>query len=256
MKLTNIAVKSISLALITAFTIVEIINKETTVFYIIYLFWFDEFIRTVFDRVAYRFKKENIENPIQFQQMVHDSLRRQVAAINKLTANGMYFWDYGNAFLLEAKRAEAKVTRPDGTFSYPSYIQDIMGPLFFDWRALDSLPEPRAETPQQGQQHEGQDDVPDQVSKLGQHVGESTTTSNHEAEAQPLGPLHANLEQRNVGQHAANEQADKTEPSGPCIAVVAALSGDKRLFAVVVLIRAVRSAAAKTGAHCSPCLVE
>ena len=68
MKLTTIAVKCISLALITAFTIVEIINKETTVFYIIYLFWFDEFIRTVFDRVAYRFKKENIENPIQFQQ--------------------------------------------------------------------------------------------------------------------------------------------------------------------------------------------
>ena len=73
------------------------------------------------------------ENPELFQEKVHESLRRQVKAINKLAGNGMYFWDYGNAFLLEAKRAQAAVTHPDGSFTYPSYVQDIMGPLFFDY---------------------------------------------------------------------------------------------------------------------------
>ena len=73
------------------------------------------------------------ENPELFQKKVYESLRRQVHAINKLSGNGMYFWDYGNAFLLEAKRAEADVTKPDGSFTYPSYVQDIMGPLFFDY---------------------------------------------------------------------------------------------------------------------------
>jgi len=73
------------------------------------------------------------ENPALFQEKVYESLRRQVKAINKLSGNGMYFWDYGNAFLLEAKRAEAEVTKPDGSFTYPSYVQDIMGPLFFDY---------------------------------------------------------------------------------------------------------------------------
>ena len=73
------------------------------------------------------------ENPELFQEKVYESLRRQVKAINKLSGNGMYFWDYGNAFLLEAKRANAVVTNPDGSFTYPSYVQDIMGPLFFDY---------------------------------------------------------------------------------------------------------------------------
>lgn len=73
------------------------------------------------------------ENPELFQEKVYESLRRQVNAINKLSGNGMYFWDYGNAFLLEAKRAQAAVTRPDESFIYPSYVQDIMGPLFFDY---------------------------------------------------------------------------------------------------------------------------
>ncbi|HEX7584910.1 MAG TPA: urocanate hydratase [Prolixibacteraceae bacterium] len=73
------------------------------------------------------------ENPELFQENVHESLRRQVNAINKLSGNGMYFWDYGNAFLLEAKRAEAEVINADGSFTYPSYVQDIMGPLFFDY---------------------------------------------------------------------------------------------------------------------------
>lgn len=73
------------------------------------------------------------EDPDLFKQKVHESLRRQVAAINKLTARGMYFFDYGNAFLLESGRAGADVFRADGLFSYPSYVQDIMGPMCFDY---------------------------------------------------------------------------------------------------------------------------
>ncbi len=72
-------------------------------------------------------------NPQLFQEKVHESLRRQVLAINQLAQKGMYFWDYGNAFLLEAKRANAAVIKADGNFIYPSYVQDIMGPLFFDY---------------------------------------------------------------------------------------------------------------------------
>jgi urocanate hydratase len=73
------------------------------------------------------------ENPAEFKEKVYQSLRRQVNAINKLTANGMYFWDYGNAFLLEASRAGAEIYDQRGEFCYPSYVQDIMGPLFFDY---------------------------------------------------------------------------------------------------------------------------
>jgi urocanate hydratase len=73
------------------------------------------------------------ENPVLFQEKVYESLCRQVNAINQLSAKGMYFWDYGNAFLLESKRAGATITNTDGSFSYPSYVQDIMGPLFFDY---------------------------------------------------------------------------------------------------------------------------
>ncbi|MDE5959801.1 MAG: urocanate hydratase, partial [Muribaculaceae bacterium] len=64
---------------------------------------------------------------------VYESLRRQVSAINRLAARGMYFFDYGNAFLLESGRAGADVMTADGSFRYPSYVQDIMGPLFFDY---------------------------------------------------------------------------------------------------------------------------
>lgn len=73
------------------------------------------------------------EAPEQFKEKVRASLRRQVDAINKLTAKGMYFFDYGNAFLLEASRAGADILRKDGKFRYPSYVQDIMGPMFFDY---------------------------------------------------------------------------------------------------------------------------
>lgn len=74
------------------------------------------------------------EDPARFKELVQASLRRQVAAINKLTARGMYFFDYGNAFLLESSRAGADIMSPDGRgFRYPSYVQDIMGPCFFDY---------------------------------------------------------------------------------------------------------------------------
>ncbi len=73
------------------------------------------------------------ENPAEFKRRVQESLRRQVAAINRLADRGMYFFDYGNAFLLESARAGADVTGADGRFRYPSYVQDIMGPLFFDY---------------------------------------------------------------------------------------------------------------------------
>ena len=74
-----------------------------------------------------------VSNPEKFKAEVESSLRRQIAAINKLSAKGMYFFDYGNAFLLESSRAGADVMKEDGTFRYPSYVQDIMGSMFFDY---------------------------------------------------------------------------------------------------------------------------
>lgn len=74
------------------------------------------------------------KNPQEFRKHVQDSLRRHAAAINHHTARGTYFFDYGNAFLLEASRAGADVMAPDGkSFRYPSYVQDIMGPMCFDY---------------------------------------------------------------------------------------------------------------------------
>lgn len=73
------------------------------------------------------------EEPERFREAVRASLRRHVAAINELAAKGMYFFDYGNAFLLESSRAGANILKADGTFRYPSYVQDIMGPLYFDY---------------------------------------------------------------------------------------------------------------------------
>ncbi len=71
--------------------------------------------------------------PEKFKKKVQESLRRHVAAINKLTAKGMYFFDYGNAFLLESSRSGADIMKKDGNFKYPSYVQDIMGPMCFDY---------------------------------------------------------------------------------------------------------------------------
>jgi len=73
-------------------------------------------------------------DPEGFKECVQESLRRQVAAIHVLHGRGMSFWDYGNAFLLEASRAGAPgINRPDGGFTYPSYVEDIMGPMCFDY---------------------------------------------------------------------------------------------------------------------------
>lgn len=117
--------------------------------------------------VGYSFQesKEMMANePERFKECVQESLRRQVAAINKLSGRGMYFFDYGNAFLLEASRAGADIFNPgmdassndtekSRKFRYPSYVQDIMGPLFFDygfgpyrWVCTSSNPEDLAYT--------------------------------------------------------------------------------------------------------------
>jgi urocanate hydratase len=94
--------------------------------------------------------------PELFKEKVQDSLRRQVAAINKHTAKGTYFFDYGNAFLLEASRAGADIMADNGIdFKYPSYVQDIMGPMCFDygfgpfrWVCASGNPEDLAKTDQ------------------------------------------------------------------------------------------------------------
>jgi urocanate hydratase len=93
-------------------------------------------------------------NPEQFKIEVQKTLRRHAAAINKHTAKGTYFFDYGNAFLLEASRAGADVMAPNGIdFRYPSYVQDIMGPMCFDygfgpfrWVCASGKPEDLAKT--------------------------------------------------------------------------------------------------------------
>ncbi|MCA9667342.1 MAG: urocanate hydratase [Myxococcales bacterium] len=72
------------------------------------------------------------EDPARFRDEVQASLRRHAAAVARLVERGMHFWDYGNAFLLEASRAGAPITRDDGSFIYPSYVEDIMGPICFD----------------------------------------------------------------------------------------------------------------------------
>jgi urocanate hydratase len=82
------------------------------------------------------FEESNLmmaKNPTEFKRRVQESLKRQVAAIHSLVSKGMYFFDYGNAFLLEASRAGADVMKANGDFKYPSYVQDILGPLCFDY---------------------------------------------------------------------------------------------------------------------------
>ncbi len=72
-------------------------------------------------------------DPDTFKKRVQETLVRHVKAVNTLSARGMYFWDYGNAFLLEAGRAGAEIFKEDGKYKYPSYVQDIMGPMCFDY---------------------------------------------------------------------------------------------------------------------------
>lgn len=73
------------------------------------------------------------DDPERFAEEVRKTLRRHAEAVNILSEQGMYFWDYGNAFLLEAGRAGADVLNTDGSFRYPSYVEDIMGPMCFDY---------------------------------------------------------------------------------------------------------------------------
>ena len=74
-----------------------------------------------------------VKNPDEFKKKIQETLIRHVSAINSMCYNGMYFFDYGNAFLLESKRAGADVLDNDGNFKYQSYVQDIMGPMCFDY---------------------------------------------------------------------------------------------------------------------------
>ena len=73
------------------------------------------------------------DEPERFAEEVRSTLRRHADAVHHMSKNGMYFWDYGNAFLLEASRAGADVLSDDGSFRYPSYVEDIMGPMCFDY---------------------------------------------------------------------------------------------------------------------------
>ncbi|MGN1234338.1 MAG: urocanate hydratase [Candidatus Cryptobacteroides sp.] len=106
--------------------------------------------------VGYSYEESKVmmaQEPQRFKECVQESLRRHAAAINRLAKDGMYFFDYGNAFLLEASRAGADVMGENGRFRYPSYVQDIMGPLFFDygfgpfrWVCMSEDPEDLAKT--------------------------------------------------------------------------------------------------------------
>ena len=73
------------------------------------------------------------DDPVLFKKEVRNSLQRHVDSINELSNRGTVFWDYGNAFLLEASRAGADVFEKDGSFRYPSYVENIMGPMCFDY---------------------------------------------------------------------------------------------------------------------------
>lgn len=82
------------------------------------------------------FEESNVmmaNEPEKFKKAVQETLRRHVAAVNKCVAKGTYFFDYGNAFLLESRRAGADILDEKGNFKYPSYVQDIMGPMCFDY---------------------------------------------------------------------------------------------------------------------------
>jgi urocanate hydratase len=86
--------------------------------------------------VGFTYEESNLmmaNEPAKFKQEIQSTLRRHAQAINNLHAKGMYFFDYGNAFLLEASRAGADIVNADGTFKYPSYVQDILGPMCFDY---------------------------------------------------------------------------------------------------------------------------
>ena len=86
--------------------------------------------------IGYSFEEANkliYENPEKFKNEVKSTLKKHVEIINKHVKKGTYFFDYGNAFLLEASKADADIIKEDGSFKYPSYVQDIMGPMCFDY---------------------------------------------------------------------------------------------------------------------------
>ncbi len=168
------------------------------------------------------------ENPAEFKRRVQESLRRQVAAINRLTERGMYFFDYGNAFLLESSRAGADICKPDGSFRYPSYVQDIMGPLFFDygfgpfrWVCSSGKPEDLEATDRiaarvlEEIRHEAPDDIKGQLDDNIHWIKEAG--ANHLVVGSQARILYADSEGRTKIALAFNEAIRRGEISAPVV---------------------------------------
>lgn len=173
-------------------------------------------------------KQMMAEEPELFKEKVQASLRRQVAAINKLAEKGMYFFDYGNAFLLQASRAHADILREDGKFRYPSYVQDIMGPLFFDygfgpfrWVCTSCNPQDLATTDRlaaevlEEMRHHVTDDIRGQLEDNLQWIREAG--KNHLVVGSQARILYADAEGRTKIALAFNEAIRKGEISAPIV---------------------------------------
>ena len=173
-------------------------------------------------------KQMMAEEPDLFKEKVQASLRRQVAAINKLAEKGMYFFDYGNAFLLQASRAHADILREDGKFRYPSYVQDIMGPLFFDygfgpfrWVCTSCNPQDLATTDRlaaevlEEMSHHVTDDIRGQLEDNLHWIREAG--KNHLVVGSQARILYADAEGRTKIALAFNEAIRKSEISAPIV---------------------------------------
>lgn len=173
-------------------------------------------------------KQMMAEEPELFKEKVQASLRRQVAAINKLAEKGMYFFDYGNAFLLQASRAHADILREDGKFRYPSYVQDIMGPLFFDygfgpfrWVCTSCNPQDLATTDRlaaevlEEMRHHVTDDIRGQLEDNLHWIREAG--KNHLVVGSQARILYADAEGRTKMALAFNEAIRKGEISAPIV---------------------------------------
>ena len=173
-------------------------------------------------------KQMMADDPAAFKEAVQASLRRQVDAINRLTAKGMYFFDYGNAFLLESSRAGADILLPDGRFRYPSYVQDIMGPMYFDygfgpfrWVCMSEKPEDLALTDQLAMQVLGEiaatapEEIAGQMRDNIRWIDEAGR--NHLVVGSQARILYADCEGRTKIALAFNEAIRKGEISAPIV---------------------------------------
>lgn len=173
-------------------------------------------------------KQMMADEPEEFKEKVQASLRRHVAAINKLAEKGMYFFDYGNAFLLQASRANADILREDGKFRYPSYVQDIMGPLFFDygfgpfrWVCTSCNPDDLATTDRlaaevlEEMRNHVTDDIRGQLEDNLHWIREAG--KNHLVVGSQARILYADAEGRTKIAHAFNDAIRKGEISAPVV---------------------------------------